>query len=399
MDFDDTAEHAALRAAVAQLTARFGGDYYTARARAGEPCDELWKALAEAGFIGVNVPAEYGGGGTASPSSRSSARKRRRRAARCCCSWCPAPSRPRCSPGTAASGSASAGCRASRTARARWCSPSPSPTRLEHATGWRTTATPRRDGWVLTGTKYYISGVDEAARILVVARTGPADERGQRPAGAVPRARRHARACRRTGCRWTRCCRRQQFTLHFDDVRLGPGRRWSAAKATGSRQVFHGLNPERITGAALGVGVGPVRPGPGRAVRAHPDGLGRADRHPPGRGPPAGQSEDRDRTGRADDRQGRLAARPRPARPARRRTWPSTRRLRPRWPRWIRPSRRMAATACPPSTGCSRYWGTGPAAPDRPGEPGDGAQLRGPAQPRPAEVILTAGPGRPRAAC
>ena len=41
MDFDDTAEHAALRAAVAQLTARFGGDYY-ARQGAG------WRAVRRA---------------------------------------------------------------------------------------------------------------------------------------------------------------------------------------------------------------------------------------------------------------------------------------------------------------------------------------------------------------
>ena len=33
------------------------------------------------------------------------------------------------------------------------------------------------DGWVLTGTKYYISGVDEADAVLVVARTGT--ERGR----------------------------------------------------------------------------------------------------------------------------------------------------------------------------------------------------------------------------
>ena len=34
-----------------------------------------------------------------------------------------------------------------------------------------------RDGneWVLSGTKYYISGVDEAAALLVVARTGTDD--------------------------------------------------------------------------------------------------------------------------------------------------------------------------------------------------------------------------------
>ncbi|MGG7377634.1 acyl-CoA dehydrogenase family protein, partial [Escherichia coli] len=35
-----------------------------------------------------------------------------------------------------------------------------------------TTATRDGDGWVLRGTKHYISGVDEAAALVVVARSG-----------------------------------------------------------------------------------------------------------------------------------------------------------------------------------------------------------------------------------
>ena len=46
----------------------------------------------------------------------------------------------------------------------------------------------------------------------------------------------------------------RQFTLHFDGVRVGPDA-LVGAEGEGFRQVFHGLNPERITGAALGVGI------------------------------------------------------------------------------------------------------------------------------------------------
>jgi alkylation response protein AidB-like acyl-CoA dehydrogenase len=46
----------------------------------------------------------------------------------------------------------------------------------------------------------------------------------------------------------------KQFTLHFDDVLVGPEALVGAAGA-GFRQVFHGLNPERITGAAACVGI------------------------------------------------------------------------------------------------------------------------------------------------
>lgn len=84
-----------------------------------------------------------------------------------------------------------------------------------------TTAVRDSDGWLLNGTKYYISGVDGAGAILVVARTGtdpgtghgllslflaPPDTPGLtvQPlpvAAALPE---------------------RQFTLYFDDVRVGP---------------------------------------------------------------------------------------------------------------------------------------------------------------------------------
>ena len=56
-------EHRALRAAVAGIAAKFGPRYYAERAAARRPCAELWQALGDAGFIGVNIPEEYGGGG------------------------------------------------------------------------------------------------------------------------------------------------------------------------------------------------------------------------------------------------------------------------------------------------------------------------------------------------
>src|SRR5580658_4057754 len=52
-----------LRAAVAKVAAGFGHEYYHAKAVSGEKADELWSALAGAGYLGVNVPSEHGGGG------------------------------------------------------------------------------------------------------------------------------------------------------------------------------------------------------------------------------------------------------------------------------------------------------------------------------------------------
>ena len=56
VDFAETEEHRALRAAVADIAAKFGPRYYAERAAARRPCTELWQALGDAGFIGVNIP-------------------------------------------------------------------------------------------------------------------------------------------------------------------------------------------------------------------------------------------------------------------------------------------------------------------------------------------------------
>jgi alkylation response protein AidB-like acyl-CoA dehydrogenase len=47
----------------------------------------------------------------------------------------------------------------------------------------------------------------------------------------------------------------RQFTLHFDDVRVSRDR-LVGVDGEGFAQIFHGLNPERVTGAAVCVGIG-----------------------------------------------------------------------------------------------------------------------------------------------
>jgi len=117
----------------------------------------------------------------------------------------------------------------------------------------RISTTAVRDGenWVLHGTKYYISGVDEAEALLVVARTGQ-DERGaQLSLFIVPT---DAAGLGKHLLPVDLLLPERQFTLHFDQVRVGPAA-LVGEEGAGFRQVFHGLNPERITGAALAVGV------------------------------------------------------------------------------------------------------------------------------------------------
>ena len=63
LDFDEGDELRALRAAVADLGSRYGQAYFLEQARSGGRTDALWSEVGKAGFIGVNLPEEYGGGG------------------------------------------------------------------------------------------------------------------------------------------------------------------------------------------------------------------------------------------------------------------------------------------------------------------------------------------------
>jgi alkylation response protein AidB-like acyl-CoA dehydrogenase len=112
-----------------------------------------------------------------------------------------------------------------------------------------------RDGgdWVLRGSKYYISGVDEAQAVLVVARSGadPASGRGRLSLFIVDT---DASGLVATPIPMDILVPEKQFTLFIDDVRV-PAERLLGSEGDGLRQVFLGLNPERIVGGAGMLGV------------------------------------------------------------------------------------------------------------------------------------------------
>src|SRR3954447_11963686 len=63
MDFTESPEQTALRNGVADRARRSGHKSAAPRARAREPLTELWQEAGRSGFIGLNIPEEYGGGG------------------------------------------------------------------------------------------------------------------------------------------------------------------------------------------------------------------------------------------------------------------------------------------------------------------------------------------------
>jgi alkylation response protein AidB-like acyl-CoA dehydrogenase len=252
VDFAETAEHRDLRAAVASIARGFGPHYYAGHAAAGTPCDELWAKLGEAGFIGVNIPEAYGGGGGGLTELALVCEELGAQgtplllllvsaaiSAGVIAEFGTGEQRKTWLPGLAAG-----------TTKMVFAITEPDAGSNTHRLS--TTAVRDPAGWRLRGTKYYISGVDEAEALLVVARTGT-DPRGDAELSLfiVPT---DAPGLDARVLPVDLMLPEKQFTLHFDDVPLGP-EALVGDEGQGFRQVFHGLNPERITGAATCVGI------------------------------------------------------------------------------------------------------------------------------------------------
>lgn len=253
MDFIESEEQQLLRQAVAKLASSFGHSYYLEKSRTGEKASELWKACGDAGFLGVNLPEAYGGGGQGMAELAIVAEE-------LSAAGCPLLLMV-VSPAIAGTVIAAFG---NDEQKQRWL-PGLATGELIFAfaitepdagsNSHKISVTATRDGdeYKLNGSKYYISGVDEADAILVVTRTGIDEQsgRGKLSLFIVPT---DSPGLRADHLPVEIVSPEKQFTVFFDDVRV-PAANLIGTEGDGLRQVFVGLNPERIMGAANGVGV------------------------------------------------------------------------------------------------------------------------------------------------
>lgn len=251
MDFEESGDIRDLRSVVANVMAPFDRGYYGPHALAHQGTAEAWTALAKNGFLGVNLPEEYGGGGAGLQELSVVCEEA---AAAGCPMLLMLVS-------CAISGEV-IGRFGNQAQKQRWLPAMAAGTKVVFAitepgagsNTHRLSTTAVRDGddWVLSGQKYYISGVDEAEAILVVARTGESESGAARLSlFLVPT---DAGGLTAQPLPVSAQLPEKQFTLFFDEVRL-PAESLVGEEGDGFTQVFHGLNPERIMGAALCVGV------------------------------------------------------------------------------------------------------------------------------------------------
>ncbi len=251
MSYAETEEQQMLRKQVGEIGRKYGREYYTAKAREGLSPDELWDEMAKQGFIGVNTPEEYGGGGLGIYELAI------------VCEELAAAGCPLLlllvSPAICATVIAKFGTDAQKE---RWLPRLASgeskmafaitePNAGSNTHRLETSATPEGEDWLLNGTKYYISGADDADAILVVTRTGGAEDGRGRLSLFIVDA--EAPGLEKTLIRMQIPGADRQFTLFFDKVRVS-GDRLLGNEGQGLTQIFVGLNPERILGAALANG-------------------------------------------------------------------------------------------------------------------------------------------------
>ncbi|MFB6954188.1 acyl-CoA dehydrogenase family protein [Streptomyces niveus] len=248
MSIVESRESRDLRAAVAALGRRHGP---------GFDRDTLWSEAGKLGYLGVNLPEEYGGGGgglaelsivleelgaagcplllmVVSPAicgtviARFGTEEQKR-------AWLPG----------LADGS--------RTMAFGITEPDAGSNSHRITTTARKAADEDGGGWILNGRKVFVSGVDITDATLIVGRTEDARTGSLKPClFIVPR---DAQGFHRSQIDMELQAVEKQFELVLDDVRL-PADALVGDEDAGLLQLFAGLNPERVMTAAFALGMG-----------------------------------------------------------------------------------------------------------------------------------------------
>ena len=252
MNFDPSPEQQQLRDAVRALGRRYGHGYFVAKAKSGGHTTELWEEAGKLGYLGVNLPTEYGGGGGG--ITELAIVSEELAAAGCPLLLIVV------SPAIAGTILARHGTEAQRSRflpgladgslTIAFAITEPEAGSNFHRLG--TVARRHEDGWILSGRKCFISGVDQAAYLLVVART----EVGGKLKPALFLVPTDAAGLTSSKLDMEIVSPENQWLVYLDDVRLPADSLIGGDEEAGLPALFAGLNPERITVAAMGAGTG-----------------------------------------------------------------------------------------------------------------------------------------------
>jgi acyl-CoA dehydrogenase len=258
MDFSLTPEQQQVRELTAKVCQKFGDAYWLAHDKSGEYPEEFYRAIVDAGLIGIAMPAQYGGSGLGIIEATIMMQA------------------------IAESGAAMSGASAihmnifglqpvvvfgSDEQKARMLPPL---IRGEHKTCFavtepdagldttriKTKAERHGDSFVISGQKIWISTAQVAHKIMLLVRTTPREEVKRKTDGLslfytdLDRSRIEIRKIEKMGRHAV------DSNMLFFDRLVVPAADLIGDEGNGFRQILHGMNPERILIAAEAIGLG-----------------------------------------------------------------------------------------------------------------------------------------------
>ena len=250
----DTADHHAdLRASVGKLVGKYGRKYFQEMVANQTQPDELWAELGTAGFLGVHIPEAYGGSGGGLAELNIVIEE-------CAAQGCPMLSlviASICAPIIEAYGSTELKDKwlpGIATGKLKMAFAITEPDAGSNTHNVSTSARKVDGGWSIQGAKYWTSGIDESDAVMVVAKDPEMETDNGRSALSL-----FVMPADAPGISYTQIdaavkTPERQFSVFFDDVRL-PEEALVGERGAGLRQLFVGLNPERVSAAAINNGI------------------------------------------------------------------------------------------------------------------------------------------------
>jgi acyl-CoA dehydrogenase len=258
MDFSLTPEQQQVRELTAKVCQKFDDAYWLAHEKSGEYPEQFYRAIIEAGLIGIAMPVEYGGSGLGITEAAIMMQA------------------------VAESGAAMSGASAihmnifglqpvvvfgTEEQKARWlpplirgeqksCFAVTEPDAGLDTTRIKVKAERQGDSYVVSGQKIWISTAQVAHKVLLLARTTPREEVKRRTDGLslfytdLDRSKVEIRKIDKMGRHAV------DSNMLFFDRLVVPAADLVGEEGNGFRQILHGMNPERILNAAEAVGIG-----------------------------------------------------------------------------------------------------------------------------------------------
>ena len=260
MNFAHTEDQIAIRTAVEGICAGFGDEYWLRKDREGGFPEDFYAAMAKAGWLGIAMPAEYGGAGLGISEAALMMET------------------------VSGSGAGMSGASAihmnvfglhpvvkfgAPEQKRRWlppiiagenkaCFAVTEPNTGLNTLKLKTTAVRQGDRYVVNGQKVWISTAQVAHKILLLARTTPFEERTAPTQGLslfytdFDRARIEVREIEKLGRKAV-----DSNQLFIDNLEI-PVEDRIGEEGRGFEYILHGMNPERVLLAAEAIGLGRV---------------------------------------------------------------------------------------------------------------------------------------------